>query len=153
MIADAWRLDGAVALVTGASAGLGAAMAVALAEAGADVAVHANSRSPSATTAQIERLGRRSAVVTGDLAVPGEANRVVRAIVDRFRRLDILLNNSSHAPVAGPHAASAVDRVAQWIDHTAEPAVADPDCRAWTGPGVRSSARPSTSSSRTRLPG
>jgi len=56
-----------VALVTGASAGLGAAMAIALAEAGADVAVHGNSRSPANTAARIEAIGRRAMSVTGDL--------------------------------------------------------------------------------------
>ena len=45
---DLFRLDGTVALVTGASKGLGAAMAIALAGAGADVAVHGNTRSPAA---------------------------------------------------------------------------------------------------------
>jgi len=103
MIADAWRLDGAVALVTGASAGLGAAMAVALAEAGADVAVHANSRSPSATTAQIERLGRRSAVVTGDLADRAVSGRLVDEVLATLGRLEILVNNAGiirRAPAA-----------------------------------------------------
>jgi 2-deoxy-D-gluconate 3-dehydrogenase len=47
--ADPFRLDGCVALVTGASAGLGAATAIALAEAGADVAAHGNTRSPAQT--------------------------------------------------------------------------------------------------------
>ncbi|PYS45651.1 MAG: 2-deoxy-D-gluconate 3-dehydrogenase, partial [Acidobacteria bacterium] len=49
MILDKFKLDDRVALVTGASAGLGAAIAVALAEAGANVAVHGNSRTPDAT--------------------------------------------------------------------------------------------------------
>ena len=66
-VLDAFRLDGCVALVTGASAGLGAAMSIALAEAGADVAVHGNTRSPSETCRRIELLGRREVAVTGDL--------------------------------------------------------------------------------------
>jgi NAD(P)-dependent dehydrogenase (short-subunit alcohol dehydrogenase family) len=49
LILDAFKLEGKTALVTGASAGLGAAIAVALAEAGADVACHGNTRSPDAT--------------------------------------------------------------------------------------------------------
>jgi len=94
MIGDAWRLDGAAALVTGASAGLGAAMAIALAEAGADVAVHAHSRSASGTTAEIERLGRRSALVTGDLGDRAVSGRLVEETVATFGRLDILVNNA-----------------------------------------------------------
>jgi NAD(P)-dependent dehydrogenase (short-subunit alcohol dehydrogenase family) len=49
MILDSFKLDGKVALVTGASAGLGASMAIAHAEAGADVVAHGNSRTPDAT--------------------------------------------------------------------------------------------------------
>src|SRR5438093_11866678 len=94
MPADLFRLDGAVALVTGASAGLGAAMAVALAEAGADVAVHGNSRSPSDTVARIEPLGRRTAVVTGDLGDRAVSGRLVDDVVAALGRIDILGNNA-----------------------------------------------------------
>ncbi|HWW77358.1 MAG TPA: SDR family NAD(P)-dependent oxidoreductase, partial [Pyrinomonadaceae bacterium] len=66
-ILERFRLDGKVALVTGASAGLGAAIAVALAEAGADVAAHGNSRTPDATCARVESAGRRAFGVRGDL--------------------------------------------------------------------------------------
>jgi 2-dehydro-3-deoxy-D-gluconate 5-dehydrogenase len=91
---DAFRLDGQVALVTGASAGLGAAMAVALAEAGADVAVHGNSRSPADTAARIEGAGRRATGVTGDLGDRAVSGRLVEEVVSRFGRLDILVNNA-----------------------------------------------------------
>jgi 2-deoxy-D-gluconate 3-dehydrogenase len=94
MILDAFRLDGAVALVTGASAGLGAAMAVALAEAGADVAAHGNSRSPAETCARIERTGRKSAAVTGDLGDRDVSGRLVDEVVAALGRLDILVNNA-----------------------------------------------------------
>ncbi len=94
MILDAFRLDGAVALVTGASAGLGAAMAVALAEAGADVAAHGNSRSPAETCARIERTGRKSAAVTGDLGDRDVSGHVVDEVVAVLGRLDILVNNA-----------------------------------------------------------
>jgi len=46
--------------------------------------------------------GREALVVTGDLTRSTEANRVVREVVDRFGRLDVLVNNSSHPPVGGP---------------------------------------------------
>jgi 2-deoxy-D-gluconate 3-dehydrogenase len=91
---DAFRLDGQVALVTGASAGMGAAMAVALAEAGADVAVHGNSRSAADTAARIESTGRRATSVTGDLGDRAVSGRLVGEVVSHFGRLDILVNNA-----------------------------------------------------------
>jgi 2-deoxy-D-gluconate 3-dehydrogenase len=100
---DAFRLDGRVALVTGASAGLGAAMAIALAEAGADVAVHGNSRSAANTAARLEAIGRRAMAVTGDLGDRAVSGRLVGDVVEQLGRLDILVNNAGlirRAPAA-----------------------------------------------------
>jgi 2-deoxy-D-gluconate 3-dehydrogenase len=100
---DAFGLDGQVALVTGASAGLGAAMAIALAEAGADVAVHGNSRSPADTCGRIEGIGRRAISVTGDLGDRAVSGRLVGEVVSGLGRLDILVNNAGlirRAPAA-----------------------------------------------------
>jgi len=94
MIAEAFRLDGAAALVTGASGGLGAAMAVALAEAGADVVAHGNSRSPADTCARIERAGRRAVAITGDLGDRTVSTRLVDDAVAALGRIDILINNA-----------------------------------------------------------
>ena len=87
-------LDGRVALVTGASAGLGAAMAIALADAGADVAVHGNSRSAASTAEQIEAFGRRALVLTGDLGDRAVSGRLVDEVAARLGRFDILVNNA-----------------------------------------------------------
>lgn len=103
MILESFSLAGKVALVTGAARGLGQAMAVGLAEAGADVAVV--DVNPSAETrAQIEALGRRCATFTRDLLglTPDGAADVVRACVAELGRMDILFNNAGvirRAPV------------------------------------------------------
>lgn len=94
MILDQFKLDGKVALVTGAAAGLGQAVAVALAEAGADVVCHGNMRSPEATCDAIDQLGRRTFAVTGDLARSETPRTLFAATLEKFGRLDILVNNA-----------------------------------------------------------
>ena len=91
---DAFRLDGRVALVTGASRGLGAAMAVALAEAGADVALHASKCPASATADAVAAHGRRTALLTADLGDRTAADGLVDGTLSALGRLDILVNNA-----------------------------------------------------------
>jgi len=103
MILDQFKLDGRVAFVTGASAGLGQAIAVALAEAGADVACHGNTRSPETTCEAIERLGRRAFPLTGDLANKQTPKSLMDETLKHFGHLDILVNNAGtirRAPAA-----------------------------------------------------
>ena len=103
MILDQFKLDGRVAFVTGASAGLGQAIAVALAEAGADVACHGNTRSPETTCEAIERLGRRAFPLTGDLANKETPKSLLDSTLKHFGHLDILVNNAGtirRAPAA-----------------------------------------------------
>ena len=94
MILDQFKLDGRSALVTGASAGLGQAIAIALAEAGADVACHGNTRSPEATCRAISQSGRQAFAVTGELAKKETPHHLIEATVQHFGRLDILVNNA-----------------------------------------------------------
>ncbi len=103
MIIDQFRLDGQVALVTGASAGLGAAIARALAEAGADVACHGNTRSPEGTAGEITRHGRAPLPIVGDLQDRRTPERLVTEVLDHYGRIDILINNAGmirRAPAA-----------------------------------------------------
>jgi len=91
---DPFRLDGSVALVTGSSAGLGAAIAVALADAGADVAVHGHSRSPAEIEARVRGAGRRGVAFAGDLGDRAVSGRLVDEVVAALGRIDILVNNA-----------------------------------------------------------
>jgi 2-dehydro-3-deoxy-D-gluconate 5-dehydrogenase len=94
VILDRFKLDGKVALVTGASAGLGQAIAVALGEAGADVACHGNNHSPEATCHALSRIGRRQIAISGDLTNPQTPPGLIAETIDAFGRLDILVNNA-----------------------------------------------------------
>jgi 2-deoxy-D-gluconate 3-dehydrogenase len=90
---SAFDLAGRVAAVTGANAGIGQGIALALAEAGADVA--AIGRTPaSETAARIAALGRRCELVEADLSSIAPVGAAVDAVVERFGRLDIVINNA-----------------------------------------------------------
>lgn len=94
MILDKFKLQDRVALVTGASTGLGAAIAVALAEAGARVACHGNTRSPEATCERIASADGVAHAISGDLSRQETAKLLVEQTLERFGRLDILINNA-----------------------------------------------------------
>ena len=70
MILDQFKLDGKVALITGGTRGLGAAMTTALAEAGADVAIVARDVGNVQTEESVRQLGRRCLVIEADLSLP-----------------------------------------------------------------------------------
>ena len=95
MVLDSFRLDGKVALVTGASRGLGQGAALALAEAGADVAMLDRSGAKE-TAEKVTALGRRVHSIEQDLvtATPQELEASVGSVVDALGRIDILVNNA-----------------------------------------------------------
>jgi NAD(P)-dependent dehydrogenase (short-subunit alcohol dehydrogenase family) len=94
-ILDRFRLDGRVAVVTGASSGLGVAIARALAEAGADVVVAARRVQKLAdTVALVEAVGRRALAVGTDVSEPAACRALADAAAEHFGRLDVLVNNA-----------------------------------------------------------
>lgn len=93
MILDQFKLEGKVAVVTGASRGLGRAMAEGLAQAGADMALVGTS-DMSEVKAGVETLGRRCVAITADLRQKQSASRIVEATVEELGGIDILFNNA-----------------------------------------------------------
>ncbi len=94
MILDAFKLEGKIALVSGASTGLGQAIAIGLAEAGADVACHGNTHAPEGTCAAVTKAGRKAFALTGDLGDRETPRRLIESTIDHFGKLDILVNNA-----------------------------------------------------------
>jgi 2-deoxy-D-gluconate 3-dehydrogenase len=88
---DLFRLDNKVALVTGSASGLGAAIAVGLAQAGATVACHGNRRPATATA---EEIGANAAAFQADLGAKTGAEYLFSQVKERFGRVDILVNNA-----------------------------------------------------------
>ena len=93
-ILDKFGLDGKLALVTGSASGLGRAIAIALAEAGASVACHGNRRSAYETSRQIRALGRKSQDFAADLGAPGGPDSLYEAVVHAMGEPEILVNNA-----------------------------------------------------------
>ena len=87
-------LVGKVALITGASSGIGQAIAMVFAERGADIAANGRRRDALArTVAELEKLGRRALALPADVCAPDQVREMVKRAVDCFGRVDILVNN------------------------------------------------------------
>jgi 2-deoxy-D-gluconate 3-dehydrogenase len=115
MILDDFQLQGRNALVTGSHRGLGAAIAIALAEAGAHVACHGRSVDPGDVPEKIRALGGQCTYFPGDITDPGFCSSLVEKTVAEFGSLEILVNNAGiirRAPAADYSAADWNDVIA-----------------------------------------
>ena len=94
-ILDRFRLDGKVAVVTGASSGLGVAFSKALAEAGADLVLGARrTERLNETGAIVESIGRRFVAKTTDVSKPEDCTALIKYAIESFGHVDILVNNA-----------------------------------------------------------
>src|SRR5262247_2629430 len=99
----AGQLEGRVALVTGARRGIGRGIALEMAREGADVALNdlEGGAQIEAVAEEVRRLGRRAAVVLGDVSRGSEVNGFVSAAGDALGRIDILVNNAGVESILG----------------------------------------------------
>jgi NAD(P)-dependent dehydrogenase (short-subunit alcohol dehydrogenase family) len=115
-ILDLFRLDGKVVVVTGASSGLGVAFATGVAEAGADVVICARrAERLQDTSSLVESRGRQCLAVGADVTVVEDCDRVVRSAIDRFGRVDVLINNAGFG-TATPATREAPDEFRKVVD-------------------------------------
>lgn len=89
-------LTGQVALVTGASRGIGRAIAVSLAQAGADVAVNyaGNEQAAQETAEAVRAAGRQAVLLKADVGVAEQADSLIKQVIEQFGKIDILVNNA-----------------------------------------------------------
>ncbi len=116
--AKLFDLSGKVALVTGASSGLGVAFARGLARAGADVAVTARRQELIDQTAEMVRsFGGRSSAITADITVDEQMEALFRRVVEEFGRIDILVNNAGYTDRSGlRHDQSSTKRIRSIVE-------------------------------------
>jgi 2-dehydro-3-deoxy-D-gluconate 5-dehydrogenase len=114
-VLDQFRLNGKLALVTGAASGLGADMAIALAEAGADVACHGNRRAAAETRDRIRALGVRAETFSADLGSAEGAPDLFEQVQTAMGAPDILVNNAGaiHRDAAEDFSAERWDEILQ----------------------------------------
>ncbi len=103
MVLESFQLKGKNALVTGSSRGLGAAIAVALAQAGANVGCHGRSATGQSVADEIRQLGRKTFYLAGDIAGTTFPAAIISKTIEEFGSIDILVNNAGvirRAPAA-----------------------------------------------------
>jgi 7-alpha-hydroxysteroid dehydrogenase len=109
--ADAFRLDGKAAIITGAGQGIGAATALAFADSGADVALMARTASDlDAVAEQVRARGRRAVTVPGDVNDLAGLASAVQRTVEELGRLDVVVNNAGGS-ISRPFPATTVEQL------------------------------------------
>lgn len=90
------RLEGRVAVVTGGGRGIGRAVCLAFAKEGADITVNdvAEDLSAQEVAESIREIGRKAVAVKGSVAVKGDTERLMQTTIDRFGKIDVLVNNA-----------------------------------------------------------
>ncbi|MHA1650723.1 MAG: SDR family NAD(P)-dependent oxidoreductase, partial [Candidatus Helarchaeota archaeon] len=88
------KLEGKVAIITGAGAGIGKATAILFSKEGAKVCVNSLSKSAEKTAELIQKQGGKAIFVQGDVSKPETAEKIVQATLEAFERIDILFNNA-----------------------------------------------------------
>ncbi|MHA6250773.1 SDR family NAD(P)-dependent oxidoreductase [Oceanobacillus sp. CAU 1775] len=91
---ELFSLKGKVAAITGGTRGIGSAMAIALAEAGADIALLQRDPTQLHVKKEIEVLGRRCEIIPGDLFEKDQVEKAIPTVIDLFGKIDILVNNA-----------------------------------------------------------
>jgi 2-deoxy-D-gluconate 3-dehydrogenase len=94
MSLEVFQLNGKNALVTGSQRGLGAAIAVALAKAGANVGCHGRGPNPGATCDEVRAAGRKTFYFSADLADSNSCSGLIEKTISEFGSIDILVNNA-----------------------------------------------------------
>ena len=108
------KLDGRVAVITGAGRGIGRAIALAYAREGAKLALAARSEAElQEVVGVVTGLGAEAIAVPTDVTAPGDTERLARKVADRFGRIDVLVNN---AGISGPVGPLQGNDIADWVN-------------------------------------
>jgi 3-oxoacyl-[acyl-carrier protein] reductase len=137
---DFLNLSGRIALITGASSGIGAATALLLAEAGAQVAVgyHRNKDGAESTVQSIRASGGKAIALQGDMRQAGEIERLVEETVGKLGEIDILVNNAGSLVERLPLGEMTAERWDEVMDLNLKSALL---CTQQVAPGMRARKR------------
>jgi NAD(P)-dependent dehydrogenase (short-subunit alcohol dehydrogenase family) len=97
------KLEGKVALVTGAGSGIGQAIALLFAQEGADVAINdVNLPAAEETAGKVKQMGRRAIAIKANVSKPSEVDAMIERVINELGGIHILVNNAGIPPMSGP---------------------------------------------------